>query len=148
MPEQRSLLVTCDAAHRNACEAAACDGLGDFSISWAEGRTSPSASLGTPRSSHNSDDQARRSMSKQSVRLAFDGSVAWWPDSTPPVRFQQTQSSTVPSASELLGATPPYSSIHDHLVAEKYGSSTSPVRARTSGRWPASASSAHRDAVR
>ncbi len=34
------------------------------------------------------------------------------------------------------------------LVAVKYGSSTRPVVARTKGRWPASASSAHRAAVR
>ena len=77
------------------------------------------------------------------VRLAFDGSVA-----CSPVRFHNTHESTVPNARCSSASTPPSSSSHSSLVAEKYGSSTSPVRSRTSGSTPAARSSSQRAAVR
>ena len=43
----------------------------------------------------------------------------------------------MPSARSGPAATPPSVSSHSTLVAEKYGSSTRPVVARTSGSWPA-----------
>jgi hypothetical protein len=58
-------------------------------------------------------------MSKSSVRLAFDGSVACTPPSVPPVRFQRIHESTVPNASCGDGSMPPSVSSHSSLVAEK-----------------------------
>jgi hypothetical protein len=84
-------------------------------------------------------------MSNSIVRLAFEGSVA---NTAPPVSSHTTHASTVPSARSGPAATPPSPSSHAILVAEKYGSSTSPVRSRTSGRCPAAVSSAQRSAVR
>ena len=98
-----------------------------------------------PSSPASSSLHARRPMSNSIVRLAFDGSVA---NTAPPVRCHTTQASTVPRARSGPAATPPSVRSHAILVAEKYGSSTSPVRSRTSGRWPAAASSSQRSAVR
>ena len=55
-------------------------------------------------------------------------SVTW---TLPPVRFQRSQVSTVPDG-ELARAAPGLSSSQASLVAEKYGSRTSPVRSRIS----------------
>ena len=54
----------------------------------------------------------------------------------------------MPNARSSSAATPPSRSSHSSLVAEKYGSSTSPVRVRTIGSTPATRSSSQRAAVR
>ena len=76
-------------------------------------------------------------MSKQSVREAFEGSVAW---TRPPVSCQRSQVSTVPNASSPRAArarsSGRASSSHAIFVPEKYASSTRPVRARTIGSRP------------
>ena len=79
-------------------------------------------------------------MSSSMVRDAFVRSVAW---TRPPVSFHTSHESTVPKASSEEGTSVRASS-HSSLVAEKYGSGTSPVRARTSS----AGSSAQRSAVR
>jgi hypothetical protein len=84
-------------------------------------------------------------MSNSIVRLAFVASVTC---SAPPVSFQISHESTVPTATSGPGSTPPTVNSQSNLVAEKYGSRTSPVASRTSGRWPASRSSSQRAAVR
>ena len=110
-----------------------------------DGRTSGKASIGTCRSAHNSSLHARSRMSSSIVRLALVTSVAC---TSPPVRFQISHASIVPSAS--CGPTGIWRSrsSHSNLVPEKYGSSTSPVRSRTIGRCPAAVSSSQRAAVR
>ena len=110
-----------------------------------EGRTSGSASIGTPNSEHSSGSHCRAPMSNSMVRPALVASVAW---TRPPVRFHTIQLSTVPRATSGPAVTPPSVSIHSSFEAEKYGSSTSPVRSRTSGSAPSCSSCAHRDAVR
>ena len=89
-------------------------------------------------------------MSNSMVRLALEGSVA---STSPPVRFHSSQVSTVPDAQlrpdrHAAAALPAGVSSHSIFVPLKYGSSTSPVRWRTSGRWPAAASASQRAAVR
>ena len=56
--------------------------------------------------------------------------------------------SIVPIASVSVTGTPPSFRSQPNFVPLKYGSSTKPVRSRTIGRWPASARSRHRSAVR
>ena len=56
--------------------------------------------------------------------------------------------STVPNNRSGSADTPPSCNNHDSFDAEKYGSSTSPVRARIIGSWPAARSASHRSAVR
>ncbi len=82
------------------------------------------------------------------VRDAFDVSVACTPPSGPPVSHHSSQLSTVPNANAASASTPPSWSSHSSLVAEKYGSKTSPVRLRIIGSCPAARSSSHRAAVR
>ncbi len=84
--------------------------------------------IGTPKSRHSSALQRRSRMSYSIVREAFVGSVAC---TAPPVSCQTSQASTVPAASSPAAARfarPPSRSSHSSLVAEKYGSTTSPVR--------------------
>ena len=87
-------------------------------------------------------------MSNIMVRDAFDRSVTC---TRPPVRFQSSHESTVPKASSPRPAAAlapsTLSSIHLTLVAEKYGSMTSPVLSRTGRSQPDSVSSSHRPAV-
>lgn len=87
-----------------------------------------------PNSSQSSSDQRRTTMSKSMVREALVASVANTPPVRPPVRFHSTHESTVPRARSPVGGTPPSPSSQCILVAEKYGSRTSPVRSRTKGR--------------
>ena len=72
--------------------------------------------------------------------------------SAPPVRFQISQLSTVPNASSPRSARArapgTWSSSQASFVAEKYGSRTRPVFARTLSSTPVARSSAHRSAVR
>ena len=100
--------------------------------------------MGTCRRSPSSSSHASRSMSNNIVRLAFVASVA---KTSPPVRFQISHVSMVPSARDSVTGTPPGPSNHSNLVPLKYGSSTRPVRRRTRSRAPCSASSSHRPAV-
>ena len=115
----------------------------------AEATTSGNAARGTPSSSHSSSSHARDRMSSSIVRLALLTSVTW---TSPPVRFQMIHESIVPIARASVTGTPPCPSLAPRsqpiFVPLKYGSSTSPVRSRTSGRWPASARSRQRSAVR
>ena len=62
-----------------------------------------------------SSDHASASMSKSSVRLALEASVAWTPAAAPPVRFQRIHESTVPNASDAVRSTPPSVSSHSSL---------------------------------
>ena len=78
--------------------------------------TAGRASRGTCSRSHSSSSHASRRMSKSIVRLALVASVAW---TSPPVRFQITQLSTVPRARSSPTGTPPSRSIHSHFVPLK-----------------------------
>src|SRR3954447_26275148 len=110
-----------------------------------DGITVGSADMGTPNRSHNSADYRSPRMSNSIVRLALVTSVAW---TSPPVRRQISQESMVPSASSSSTGISRLDNSHSNLVAEKYGSSTSPVVSRISGRWPAARSASQRSAVR
>ena len=106
---------------------------GDAEATRRTGRTSGRHEAGTPNRSVSSSAQARDRMSNSIVRLALEASVAWTPVAGPPVSFHSTHESTVPNARSGPAATPPSVSSHSSLVAEKYGSSTSPVVRRTRG---------------
>ncbi len=80
------------------------------------GRTSGSTASGTPSRSHSGSDQAPARMSYSIVRLAFEGSVAC---TSPPVSFQSSQVSMVPTATSAEGSTPPSVKSHASLVPEK-----------------------------
>ena len=67
----------------------------------AEGPTRGNTSRGMPRWPSSSASHSSRRMSKQSVRDAFDGSVAW---TRPPVSCQRSHVSTVPKASSPRAA--------------------------------------------
>src|SRR3954453_7185487 len=110
-----------------------------------DGITMGSVDMGTPNRSHNSPDHRSARMSNSIVRLALVTSVAW---TSPPVRFQISQESMVPSASSSSTGISRLDNSHSNLVAEKYGSSTSPVVSRTSGKWPAARNASQRSAVR
>ena len=88
-------------------------------------------------------------MSKQSVREAFDGSVAC---TAPPVSCQSSHVSTVPKHSSPRSArgrsAGSWSSIQRILVPEKYASTTSPVFRRISGSAPSAFSRSQSAAVR
>ncbi len=109
------------------------------------GRTSGRQLVGTPKSSQSSDDHCRVPMSKSMVRLALDGSVAC---TRPPVSRYRSHASTVPNARSGDASTPPSCRSHASFEAEKYGSSTSPVRSRISGSSPAARRSSQSSAVR
>ncbi len=86
-------------------------------------------------------------MSNSIVREAFEGSVTCSPD-----RFQISHESIVPNTarpSRARSASPStFLSSHSIFVPEKYGSSTRPVRSRTSDSTPAARNSSQRAAVR
>ena len=69
-----------------------------------------------------------------------------------PVSLKMSHESIVPNAARPSRARSrrpgTWSSSQAILVAEKYGSSTRPVRARMSGSWPPARSCSHRGAVR
>ena len=100
-----------------------------------------------PKSSSSSGSQAPLAMSISSVRDALEGSVA-----CSPVSLKSIHESTVPNTarpSRARSASPStLRSSHSILVAEKYGSSISPVRSRMRSSSPASRSSSQRPAVR
>ena len=115
----------------------------------ADGQTSGSTAGGTPNSRHSSPSKRRAPMSNSSVRDALVTSVACV---LPPVRRQMRKLSTVPNAISPASARArspvTLSSSQRILVAEKYGSSTSPVCLRSAGSCPAAFSCAHSGAVR
>ena len=144
LAEQRRLLVAGDAADRDA--------LGNAAV--GRGRCRCGRSTGRSRAGRRSGRRAARRvpdptnsvrMSHSMVRLALVASVT---KRRPPVRFHTSHESIVPMARSSSTGMSRCSSSHAALVPEKYGSSTSPVRSRISGRWPAAASSSQRDAVR
>ena len=105
------------------------------------------AARGTARTARRSTACAW--MSYSSVRDAFVASVAC---TRPPVSFQSSQESTVPASSSPRSAAArapsTLSRIHASLVAEKYGSSSSPVRRTSSTALGSRSSSRQRSAVR
>ena len=138
LAEQRGLLVAGDAADRDAGADAA-----------RPSAVTPKRPLdGTHLGQH--VERARRTartaratsaasrMSKSIVRLALVASVAC----TAPAGElpEQPRVDGAERRGRAPAATPPSVKSHSSLVAEKYGSSTRPVAARTSGRWPASRS--------
>ncbi len=86
-------------------------------------------------------------MSYSIVREAFDGSVM-----CSPVSLKISHASTVPNTARPARARSRSPSTlcnsHSIFVPEKYGSSTSPVRSRTSCSRPAARNSSQRSAVR
>ena len=117
--------------------------------SAALSRTSGRISRGTPKIASNSSSHSCRWMSKSMVREAFVASVAW---TRPPVRRQSRKQSTVPNASSPAAArrraSGTLSSSHAILLAEKYGSTTSPVRSRIRASCPSATSLSQNPAVR
>ena len=113
----------------------------------ALGSTRGNARSGTPNSSSSSGSQRPAWMSYSIVREALEQSVT-----CSPVSLKASHESTVPNtarpASTRSRRPSTCSSSHWILVALKYGSSTSPVRSRTSCSWPAARSSSQRAAVR
>ncbi len=102
---------------------------------------------GTPNSDSRCSSQASADRLNSDVRDALLTSVT-----CSPVRFQISQLSTVPKAnsprSARARAPTTRSSSHAILVAEKYGSSSRPVRAVKSGSCPCSRKCAQTPAVR
>src|ERR1041385_2816140 len=90
-----------------------------------DGRISGSVTPSTPNIERSSSSHARVPMSHSNVRDAFDTSVAY-----SPVSFHSSQVSMVPTITFVVSTR---SSSHFNFVALKYGSSTSPVLARTVG---------------
>ena len=114
----------------------------------ADGSTRGSTAGGTRKRAHRSSAHAIVCRSNSSVRDALLGSVAC---TAPPVRRCSRNVSIVPNASSPRSArarSPPWSSSHASLVAEKYGSIGRPVRARTASAWPSATRRAHTSAVR
>ena len=111
------------------------------------GRTSGSERSGTPNRSSSSGSQRPAPMSNSSVREALDGSVTCSPQS-----LNSSHESIVPNTARpsraFCSSPSTLRSSHSILVAEKYGSSTSPVRSRMRSSSPASRSSSQRPAVR
>ena len=117
--------------------------------SAALSRTSGSTLRGTSKSASRASSHACAWMSKSRVREALVASVAC---TAPPVRRQIRNVSMVPNARSPAAARSrapsTWSRIHASLVAEKYGSRSSPVFAPTAGSCPASRSVRQRAAVR
>jgi hypothetical protein len=103
----------------------------------ADGRTAGNTARGMRRRSVSSASQSSgECRSRACARRSRDRSRG----TRPPVSCQRSQVSTVPNASSPCAARARSSgwasSSHAILVPEKYASSTSPVRARTSGSRP------------
>ncbi len=131
-------------------------GTGAPSTSASDSPTTPlvstisgSNATGTPKSSSSSASQEPVCRSYSRVREALVASVTC---NRPPLRRQASQESTVPKASSPFSARArapgTESSSQAILVAEKYGSSNSPVLPRTRSRCPAARNSSQRAAVR
>ena len=114
-----------------------------------QSRISGSSARGTRKASSISSHQSPVRRLQSRVRLALVASVAC---TRPPVRRQSRKLSIVPKASSPRSAAPrapsTVSRIQPILVAEKYGSSSRPVRSRTCGSRPAARSPAQASAVR
>ena len=108
-----------------------------------DGRTVGRTDMGTPSSSHISALHCNVLMSNSMVRLAFEGSVT---KAAPAVNFHTSHESIVPMHKCSIGGTFVCCNSHAAFVPEKYGSSTSPVTARTRPRC--GSNSSHRPAVR
>ena len=115
----------------------------------AQSRIGGSRACGTANNSHSSASQLPSRMFISRVRAAFVASVAC---TLPPVSRHNRKLSTVPKARRpsCAAARAPsmWSSSQAILVAEKYGSSTRPVRAVIVGSCPACRSAAQASAVR
>ena len=99
---------------------------------------------GTPTNSHNSGFASRVSMFISNVREALVTSVAWTPPSGPPVRFQSSHESMVPTAnapaSARARAPSTWSRIQAAFGPAKYVAGGSPVRSAIISACSASAS--------
>ena len=111
--------------------------------SAAQSSTSGSRLAGMSNSASSVSSHRWEWMLNSSVRAALLASVRC---ARPPVRRQSRKLSTVPKRSSPRAARArapgTLSRIQRSLVAEKYGSISSPVRAATSASWPAAFSSA------
>ena len=139
LAEQGRLLVAGDPADRDAGgQARARPARGDAEAPARRTHLGQGSRRGTPNSSASSLSQRQRRMSNSRVRLALVG--VGGVDGARRSGCHSSQLSTVPKARSgpgrdaALGRTATRS-----LVAEKYGSRTSPVRRRTRSRWPAAA---------
>ncbi len=119
----------------------------NFILQRQLGRTAGSERSGTPNSSSSSGDHSPASVSNNSVREALEGSVTCSPHSLNSSHESIVPNTARPSRARCSSPSTLPSS-HSILVAEKYGSSTSPVRWRTRSSSPASRSSAQSGAVR
>ena len=81
-----------------------------------DGITVGSAVIGTPNSAHISSLHCNERMSNNIVRLALEASVAC---TAPPVRFQTSQESMVPSASSSSMGMALLASSHSTFEPEK-----------------------------
>jgi len=93
--------LTYDAGYSHAFSFAAVAFVLWSTMRLADGRTAGNTSRGMRRWPVSSASQSSRRMSKQRVREAFEGSVAW---TRPPVSCQRSQLSTVPNASSPRAA--------------------------------------------
>ncbi|OGU07430.1 MAG: hypothetical protein A2075_14130 [Geobacteraceae bacterium GWC2_58_44] len=117
--------------------------------SEALGSTSGSMARGTPKSRSRSSSQARVRMLNSRVRLALERSVTW---ERPPLNRNTSQESMVPKQTSPRSARARSPSTCSKsqlsLLAEKYGSSRSPVRSRIIGSNPSRFSDSVSSAVR
>ncbi len=108
----------------------------------SERRGSGSDRPSSPKRRRSPASHVRVLMSRSIVRLALETSVA---NTRPPVSFQTSQASIVPAMSvpdsRACRARDECRTSHASLLAEKYGSSLSPVRSRIVASWPPRASS-------
>ena len=104
---------------------------------------------GTPKILHSPSSQTPLPISSNMVRAALVASVAC---TFPPVRRHNRKLSMVPKASSparaLARAPSTLSSSQAILLAEKYGSSSSPDRLTISGSWPRARKASQASAVR
>ena len=136
LAEQRGLLVAGDAAHRDR-EPGGARRARSMPKRPLLGRTSGRHARGTPNRSHSSSDHVERVdvEEQRAARVRRVGRVhaAVGAAGEPP---QDPRVDRAEREVGVGGRRRPRCSSHSSLVAEKYGSSTRPVRARTSGSWP------------
>ncbi len=134
MAEQRRLLIAGDPGDRRPRARAAPRAASAPNVP-ALACTRGSDALGHAEQVEQLRVPAPAAMSNSSVREALDASVT-----CSPVSLKISHESTVPNSARPARARSrrpsTCSSSHSIFVAEKYGSSTSPVRARTSASWP------------
>ena len=118
--EERGLLVARD-RRRSAAHA---EQLGLADDVGRRARAAGSIARSMPNSSSSSSSQSRASRGRAAASATRSSRRSR--ARVPPVSFQSSQESTVPKASSAAGRSVRASS-HSSLVAEKYGSGTSPV---------------------